>query len=301
MGELPLLKRIRTDFEDEGLVLVNVSVDRNCDRTRKMIADRSLDWPQVCDGGGFEGELARAFSVDGTPTQYVLNREGRIVSKVTARLLRTAVATALAGASGSRVPSDVLREESRRDRWQRPDDVLTALGAKEGAAIADIGAGRGYFTARIADAVGSAGRVYAVEIDPREIERLTARATAERRPNVSVIAGKPDDPRLPEGALDAVLIVNAYHEIEHYTAMLEHLHRSLKPGGRLVIEEHVADSRRAAAREEQVRSHEIAPALVERELRAAGFDQIERREPFTRNEEGDARWLIVARRPAEAK
>ncbi|MGH9161447.1 MAG: methyltransferase domain-containing protein [Vicinamibacteraceae bacterium] len=295
---MPLLQQIRADF-DEDLVLVNVSVDQNCDRTRAMIANGGLDWPQVCAGGGFDGRLPQAFGVDGTPTQYVLGRDGAIVGKVTAPLWRTAVAIALAADSDRGVSTDLLRTESRRDRWQPADEALEALRVKEGAAIADVGAGGGYFTVRIADAVGAQGRVYAVEIDPQEIDKLRARVTAERRLNVNVIAGKPDDPRLPEAALDVVLIVNAYHEFEDHRGMLDHLQRSLKPNGRLVIEDHVASARRDATRDAQVERHEIAPAIVERELREAGFELVQRRALSSRDEEDQGRWLIVARRPAE--
>lgn len=174
-----------------------------------------------------------------------------------------------------------LAQESAREEWQRVPDVLAALGIGPGSHVADVGAGDGFFSVRLARAVGDSGRVYAVDISPEALGRLRQRLEREGIRNVEVIEGEADDPRLPEATLDAALIVNAYHEMSEYEAMLAHLRRALKPEGRLVILEPITPRLRGAARERQVDDHEIAPWFVEAELREAGFHVMQLVDPFT--------------------
>jgi ubiquinone/menaquinone biosynthesis C-methylase UbiE len=172
-------------------------------------------------------------------------------------------------------------QESVREQWQRVPEVLAALGIGPGSHVADVGSGDGFFSVRLARAVGATGRVYAVDISAEALSRLRARLERENIDNVEVIEGEPDDPRLPEAALDAALIVNAYHEMVDYPAMLAHLRRALKPEGRLVIVEPITSRMRAAPRALQVDEHEIAPWFVETELREAGFHVLQLVDPFT--------------------
>src|SRR5262245_42022559 len=102
-------------------------------------------------------------------------------------------------------------EEKQREAWQRVGDILRAMDARPGATVADIGAGDGFFTSRLAAAVGPSGRVYAVDISDSALERLRKRLDEQAIRNVTVINGTTADPRLPAGLLDAALIVNAYH------------------------------------------------------------------------------------------
>ncbi|HUF48399.1 MAG TPA: methyltransferase domain-containing protein [Vicinamibacterales bacterium] len=173
-------------------------------------------------------------------------------------------------------------QAASRESWQRIPDIFAAMGVQPGAVVADVGAGDGFFTTRLAAAVGPAGRVYAVDISPASLDRLRRRVEANGHSNVEIIQGATDDPRLPAGALDGALIINAYHEMREHQAMLAALRRALKPTGRLVIVEPVADGRRGIPREAQERDHQIAPHFVQQDALAAGFLVARVDDPFTR-------------------
>ncbi|HEU5260206.1 MAG TPA: methyltransferase domain-containing protein [Gemmatimonadales bacterium] len=193
--------------------------------------------------------------------------------------------------------------ETGRERWQRVPDVFAALGVGPGVHVADIGAGGGFFTARLAQAVGNDGRVFAVDIDAGVIGRLRERAEREQWSNVEIIHSRPDDPRLPHGALDAALIVNTYHEFTAVEAMLRGLARALKPGGRLVIVDQVPPpSRIRDERTAQERAHELGSWFAVRDLVGAGFRIVCLEDPFIVAAGTDARddwWLLAAVRGAE--
>jgi ubiquinone/menaquinone biosynthesis C-methylase UbiE len=120
-----------------------------------------------------------------------------------------------------------------RARWQRPAAIVHALGLRRGRTVAEIGAGPGYFTLRLARAVGPGGRVYAVDPEARMLERLGARLRRTGTRNVTPILGLDDDPLLPAGACDLIVVVNTYHHFPDGAAFLRRLVRSLRPGGRL--------------------------------------------------------------------
>lgn len=122
-----------------------------------------------------------------------------------------------------------------REGWQRPADVIEALGLKAGDRVADIGAGDGYFTFRFAEAVGPSGRVYAVEVDPERIASLRESARERGHANVVVVAAELDDPLLPDGEIDLGFVCNAYHHIDGQVAYFDRLRRDLATGGRLAI------------------------------------------------------------------
>jgi ubiquinone/menaquinone biosynthesis C-methylase UbiE len=120
-----------------------------------------------------------------------------------------------------------------RGTWQRPEQVVESLEIGAGAHVADVGSGDGYFVPYLADAVGEAGRVYAVDVE-REITRsLEDRFVADTR--VEVVLGGYEDPKLPDGAIDLVLLVNSYHHIEDRPDYFRRLQRDLAPGGRVAI------------------------------------------------------------------
>ena len=120
-----------------------------------------------------------------------------------------------------------------RDAWQKPDEVVAALGLKPGAVACDIGAGPGYFTLRLARAVGPRGFVYAVDVEPKILDALRERIGESGLRNVAPVLGLADDPLLPEAACDLALIVDTYHHFPDRTAYLRRLARSLRPGGRI--------------------------------------------------------------------
>lgn len=199
----------------------------------------------------------------------------------------------LAGLAG---PLFAQESEEARERWQRVPDVLAALGVGPGTRVADIGAGGGFFTARLARAVGSAGRVYAVDVDAGVIRRLEERAAREGWSNVEIVASRPDDPRLADSLLDAALIVNAYHEFTEPAAMLRALARALKPGGRLVIVDQVPRRTLREPRPAQQRAHELGSWHALRDLLVAGFRIVRLEDPFIdqASEARDDWWLLVA-------
>jgi ubiquinone/menaquinone biosynthesis C-methylase UbiE len=125
-----------------------------------------------------------------------------------------------------------------RDVWQRPEQIMDALNIAEGSVVADLGAASGWFTIRLARRVGPNGRVYAEDIQPQMIEVIKRRLPLENPDNnVVVRLGTAADPGLPVGALDAVLISDAYHEMSQPVALLRNAARALKPDGRIGIVE----------------------------------------------------------------
>jgi len=123
-----------------------------------------------------------------------------------------------------------------RERAQQPARVVEALAIAPGARVADLGAGGGYFTTRLADAVGPQGRVYAIDLDPDMLGLL--REQAAGRANVEVIAATPDDPRLPVGGVDLLFSCNTYHHLSDRSAYFRRLAPSLRPGGRIALIDH---------------------------------------------------------------
>ena len=127
-----------------------------------------------------------------------------------------------------------LLEAPDREQWQKPNLIMDELRIAEGSVVADLGAGGGWFTIRLARRVGPNGLVYAEDIQPQMIDATRRRAQHERLTNVRTVLGTPSDPRLPR-KIDAVLIVDAYHEIEDPIVLLKNVERSLNPQGRVGV------------------------------------------------------------------
>ena len=125
-------------------------------------------------------------------------------------------------------------EEPSRDEWQKPDEVVKALALKPRSTACDIGAGPGYFALRLARAVGSQGQVFAVDVEPVVLDRLRERITQAKVSNVTPVLALGDDPLLPSGSCDLVLIVDTFHHFPDGAAYLRRLTRALRPGGRIV-------------------------------------------------------------------
>lgn len=197
-------------------------------------------------------------------------------------------------------PQALSAQSSVRDDWQRVPDVMAALSVATGSRVADVGAGSGYFTVHLSRKVGSSGRVFAVDISDRALRQLDRLVQSQKLDNVDVIRGEINDPRLPEESLDAVLMVDAYHEMTEYEAILAAVYRALKPGGRLVILDLVPPDS-SAARDRQTANHRLGISLVELEIRATGFEVIDRDPRFTTSGRGSGQWMLVARRPAPSR
>jgi arsenite methyltransferase len=122
-----------------------------------------------------------------------------------------------------------------RAAWQLPQETIEALGIKAGDQVADIGAGDGYFTFFLAEAVGGSGKVYAVEIDKDLVSRLERQAKSRGYPNVTAVKGQVDDPLLADGQIDLVLVSNTYHHIQNRVEYFRRLRTDLARGGRVAI------------------------------------------------------------------
>ena len=125
--------------------------------------------------------------------------------------------------------------EAERDRGLQPDRVLRAVGVEPGMTLGEIGAGRGYFTVKLARAVGPTGRVLANDIDSGALAALEDRCRREQLENVETVLGETADPLLPERALDMVFMVYAFHDIHHQVVLLERLAPSLRPDATVVV------------------------------------------------------------------
>ena len=125
-------------------------------------------------------------------------------------------------------------EDPERAEWQKPDEVVAALGVSAGQTVCDIGAGPGYFSLPLARVLGSAGRVLAVDVEPRMLQALRERLAKAGLRNVTPILGLPDDALVPDGSCDLILIVDTFHHFPDGVGYLQRLGRALRPGGRLV-------------------------------------------------------------------
>ena len=128
----------------------------------------------------------------------------------------------------------IFDSPGREDRLQI-NRVMDLLGIASGKAVADIGAGSGWFTMRAAKRVGEGGQVYAVDINSEAIQHITDRAQKEQLKNVKTILSKLDDPQLPANSIDAVLLLKTYHEVAHPVTLLRNLRPALRPGAKLGI------------------------------------------------------------------
>ena len=125
-------------------------------------------------------------------------------------------------------------EEPGRAEWQQPDEVVAALALMPGQTVCEIGGGTGYFALRIARAIGPAGMVLAVEVEPKLLEVLRSRVEQSEVRNVLPVLALPGDPLLAEQSCDLILMVNSFHHLPEPERYLGRLRRALKPGGRLV-------------------------------------------------------------------
>ena len=129
-------------------------------------------------------------------------------------------------------------ERAERDDEEEPNVALNALKIDKGSAVADIGAGSGFITERLAARVGPAGRVYANDLQPQMLQMLSARLAKKKITNVTLVQGELDDPKLPAASVDLELMIDVYHEFSQPQAMLRKLRAALKPGGRMVLLEY---------------------------------------------------------------
>lgn len=155
--------------------------------------------------------------------------------------------------------------EDQRDSLGEAKTVMDLAQIGEGSTVADLGAGEGYYTVRLAERVGRKGRVLAQDIDPGAIARLGRRVEKERLDNVSIRTGTPENPRLPDNSFDRIFMVHMYHEVAEPYAFLWNLRPALRPGGGVIV----VDVDRPTEQ------HGIPPALLFCEFAAVGFRLVE--------------------------
>ena len=208
---------------------------------------------------------------------------------LTAVLAAACASLALAQGHGRLFPPEDLGalEGPDRDAWQRPEQVMDALGIADGMQVADLGAGGGYFTIRLARRVGPRGVVYAEDVQEAMLDSISRRIAREQISWVKTVKGTFDDPTLPPGALDAVLIVDTFNAFERPITMLQRVRESLKPGGRVgIIEYNNTGHGPGPAMEDR-----IDPDVVINAARQAGL-RLARRETFLRYQ-----YMLVFERP----
>lgn len=192
---------------------------------------------------------------------------------------------------------DIYRESAwkERDRWQKANELIKLLNITSGSVVADIGCHEGYMTMKLSKTVSTNGKVYAVDVDEPKLEKLKKHLKDREIKNVQVIKGDYDNPKLPENSLDAVIILDTYHEMDDHDEILRHIKKALKSGGRLLICEPIAESRRKFTRELQEGRHELSMNYALEDLKKAGFKIQFQKDPFIdRKEKGDFMWVVVA-------
>jgi predicted methyltransferase len=155
-------------------------------------------------------------------------------------------------------------DDPERDKWQKPHEVISALKLAPGAAVADIGAGTGYFAVRFAHMLPQ-GRVYGVDLEPDMVKYLGERAKKENLANLTAVAGAPDDARIP-APVDLMILVDVYHHIDNRADYFRRLRASLKPGGRVAVIDFRMDAPTGPPKNAR-----IAPDRVKTEMQSAGY------------------------------
>jgi ubiquinone/menaquinone biosynthesis C-methylase UbiE len=197
----------------------------------------------------------------------------RLIACVIAATLAVQSAPPVHPVSGRRIApvmgwqgADWLERDKRVDE-EAPDEAIRLLQIPSGASVADIGAGSGYMTVRLAAQVGPSGRVYANDVQPQMIEILRRRLEKKQITNVVLVQGEIDDPKLPAATMDLAVMVDVYHELSQPQLMLRHIREALKPGGRLVLLEYRKEDPSIPIRLE----HKMSVREAKLEVEAEGF------------------------------
>jgi len=161
-------------------------------------------------------------------------------------------------------------ERAERETEEQPQLVIDALEIKPGQTIADLGAGSGYYSFRIAPLVGPTGRVLAIDIEPAMLEAVAQRATREHVANIRPVLCSERDPNLAPHSVDLLFMVDVYHELEYPYEVMAKVRAALRPGGRVALIEY-----RAEDPEVQIKPvHKMSERQVRREMQAAGFKHV---------------------------
>lgn len=161
-------------------------------------------------------------------------------------------------------------ERAEREIEERPDLAIEALEIKPGQSVADLGAGSGYYSFRIAPLVGKDGRVIAIDVEPRMLQLITQRARRDRVENVFTVLGTPSDPNLPPSSVDLLFMVDVYHELEFPRELMLKVRAALKPDGRVALIEYRAEDPKVMIKP----VHKMTERQIVRELTAVGFRHV---------------------------
>lgn len=158
-------------------------------------------------------------------------------------------------------------DRSEREREEQPGKALDLMDIRPGMTVADVGAGTGYMTLRIAKRVGPSGKVYANDIQPEMLDKLDDNARRANLNNIETVLGSEADPKLPAGRMDMVVMVDVYHELSRPEEMLQAIRRSLKPDGRLVLVEYKKEDPSIPIRPD----HKMSLSDIKTEVEAEGY------------------------------
>lgn len=264
-----------------------MSLDEKPADVTRFVADKGVFWPETCDGKSDEGEIAKLYHVQGTPDIFVIDRAGTIAARLHS-------ATALDRLLVEVTADEPFPPRTERDAWQRPVAVMEALGINPGSAVADVGAGAGYFTFRLAARVGAKGKVYAADLDDKTLAKISERAGKDNLPQITTVLGTQDDPKLPAG-LDSILVVDSFHEFTNAGAMLAGFAHALKPGGRLGVLD--MSERLGLPHADYMDRHRLPQEMLIEQVGRAGLRLLSFQTDFAAVPEGTNQYFAVFEKP----
>ncbi|MEW7292954.1 class I SAM-dependent methyltransferase [Aquimarina sp. 2304DJ70-9] len=158
-----------------------------------------------------------------------------------------------------------------RDTWMNVSKIFELSEIESGSVVADVGCHEGYLTIHLSKKVGESGKIYAVDVREDRLRTLDEHVKEREIANVTTVLGDYDDPKLPKQSLDAVIVMDTYHEIKEYKTVLAHIKTSLKPKGKIIIIEKLKKHMRNKSRADQIEAHTLSMSYVRSELKSAGF------------------------------
>lgn len=184
-----------------------------------------------------------------------------------------------------------------RDTWMNVSKIFELAEIEEGHQVADVGCHEGYLSFHLSKRVGNNGKVFAVDVEEYRLDNLKEYMKEREVSNIEVILGDYDNPKLPVRGLDAVVVMDTYHEMDDYMEILSHIRKALKPNGRILILEKLKEHKRGKSREEQARGHTLSSKYVKEELKEAGFTITKEVKDFGDWQENEEKqmWIVVAK------
>ncbi len=186
-------------------------------------------------------------------------------------------------------------EWTKRDSWMNVSKIFKLAEIQAGNSVADVGCHEGYLTIHMSNVVGESGKVYAVDVREDRLDQLDEHLKKRKLTNVKTVLGDYDNPKLPLGSLDAVVVMDTYHEMDDYMIVLKHIKKSLKPEGRIVIIEKLKSHMTNKTRDEQMEGHTLSMKYVKAELLEAGFSISKEIKDFGKwkNDTSKTIWVLV--------